>query len=435
MRSASGVVFSRMIALRCRMLVVSPLQQTSGRRWLLRCGAVLVAGYASLAHAAVASLAPVVTVATSGKSAETSSIVVSDEPAQLDLINVAALDAIVQQVPQAPAVTPPQWLTQHKPSSSAAKTATPAKIAPFVGVAILMQGDRMLWRYGYHPDMALSGQQQFLSGSIAKQMTATLVLQAQQQGLLQLEQPVARYLPQPQRARYGNITILQLLQHTSGIEKPGAVPGASFAYSNQGYQLLGEMLGYIYAEPFSQQLNRLLKRCQMADSFAPDADHPVTAASQLVPALNWQQGQWQPVLPDALPLSLVPAGLVVTSAQDLLRWQQCLHQTELLPSALHQRMVTPGPQRPHRWGSVDAPIFYGMGVQIQQHGGLQEWSHGGFLPGYAVTLLYYPRPALGNGERQDLQLVIWQPYTGDPADLGQTLWVHDALRQALRAQL
>jgi CubicO group peptidase (beta-lactamase class C family) len=367
--------------------------------------------------------------------AETSSIAVSDEPAQLDLINVATLDAIVQQVPQAPAVTPSQWLTQHKPSSSAAKTATPAKTAPFVGVAILMQGDRMLWRYGYHPDMALSGQQQFLSGSIAKQMTATLVLQAQQQGLLQLEQPVARYLPQPQRARYGNITILQLLQHTSGIEKPGSVPGATFAYSNQGYQLLGEMLGYIYAEPFSQQLNRLLKRCQMADSFAPDADHPVTAASQLVPALNWQQGQWQPVLPDALPLSLVPAGLVVTSAQDLLRWQQCLHQTELLPSALHQRMVTPGPQRPHRWGSVDAPIFYGMGVQIQQHGGLQEWSHGGFLPGYAVTLLYYPRPALGNGERQDLQLVIWQPYTGDPADLGQTLWVHDALRQALRAQL
>lgn len=385
-----------------------------------------IAGVAAAPVAAALSSAPTAPVATDAA---------IDEPAQLDLINVAPLDAIVQHVPQAAAITPPQWLTQHKPSSSAAKPATPASTAPFVGVAILMQGDRMLWRYGYHPDMALSGQQQFLTGSIAKQMTATLVLQAQQQGLLQLEQPVARYMPQSQRARYGNMTILQLLQHTSGIEKPGAVPGASFAYSNQGYQLLGEMLGYIYAEPFSQQLNRLLKRCQMADSFAPDADHPVTAASQLVPALSWQQGQWQPVLPDALPLSLVPAGLVVSSAQDLLRWQQCLHQTALLPSALHQRMVTPGPQRPHRWGSAAAPLFYGLGLQIQQQGELQEWSHGGFLPGYAVTLLYYPRPALGTGERQDLQLVIWQPYTGDTADLAQTLWVHDALRQALRAQL
>ena len=292
------------------------------------------------------------------------------------------------------------------------------------GVALLARGDQLLWSYGYHPKQALTGQHQLVVASVSKQITAALVLQAAAQGRLSPDAPVATILTK-EASRLGVITTRQLLNHTSGLGgKTGAVPGQKFVYGNQGYQLLATLLENIYAEPYAAQAARLFQRCQMSASFAPTANQPASSAARLMPGQALVDGQWQAMNPDSYELSNVPAGGIVSSAADLIRWQQCLYKSDLLPESQRLQLVAPGPKRDnHRWGEV----FYGLGVQIVKQDGLLEWSHGGYLWGYMLTMLYYPQ--------FDLSLVVWQPNSGDGKNPTQDLALQDQLRTALRAQL
>ena len=291
-------------------------------------------------------------------------------------------------------------------------------------VALLANGSHLLWSYGYHPAHALTGQHQLVVASVSKQITAALVLQAAAEGRLSLDAPVATILTK-EAARLGAITTRQLLNHTSGLDAAaGAMPGQQFVYSNQGYQLLAQLLESIYAEPYAAQTARLFQRCQMSASFAPTATQPASSATRLVPGQALVDGQWQAVDPNSYDLNNVPAGGIVSSAADLIRWQQCLYRSDLLPRYQRMQLVARGPKREnHRWGE----LFYGLGVQIVKQDGLLEWSHGGYLWGYMLTLLYYPQ--------FDLTLVVWQPQSGDGKNPAQDLALQDQLRRELRAQL
>lgn len=300
----------------------------------------------------------------------------------------------------------------------------PKAAVRMTGVAVLAQSDRLLWSYGYHPAAALTAQHQLPVASISKQITAVLVLQAIAQQRLQLDQPVATVLPS-HASQLGDITVRQLLNHTSGLgAQPAAQPGRRFSYNNQNYQWLAKLLEAIYAEPFAAQTERLFQRCQMSGSFAPDSHRPVSTAPRLVQGQWLQHGQWQAVDANQFPLENVPAGGMVSHAADLIRWQQCLYQGSVLPQAQLTQLVTPGPERTgHRWGL----LHYGLGIQISQQDGLLEYSHGGYLPGYMLTLLYYPQ--------FDVSLVIWQPQSGDGRAVNADLAQQDALRSELRRQL
>jgi len=109
---------------------------------------------------------------------------------------------------------------------------------------------------------------QFRIGSVTKTMTAVLVLQAREEGLLGLDDPMAAYLPE---AEHGELTLRQLLSHTAGMHSepagpwwersPGVdpatlharnagtgvvfEPGSTYHYSNLGYALLGEVVARV----------------------------------------------------------------------------------------------------------------------------------------------------------------------------------------------
>lgn len=116
--------------------------------------------------------------------------------------------------------------------------------------------------------------------SMSKTITAAAVLQLVGIDAIAIDDPISRYLPwQP----YGKeITVRQLLSHTSGIpnpvplrwvhlvddharfdersaldlvlskhSRPAASPGARFAYSNIGYWLLGPLITAVTGEPFT----------------------------------------------------------------------------------------------------------------------------------------------------------------------------------------
>lgn len=102
--------------------------------------------------------------------------------------------------------------------------------------------------------------------SISKTMTAIAIMQLYEQGKLKLDEPIQTYLPDYPKKKEGEITIRQLLQHSSGLDgyknnkeqenktnyanlseavsifkdrKLIAAPGKEFNYTTYGYVVLG----------------------------------------------------------------------------------------------------------------------------------------------------------------------------------------------------
>jgi CubicO group peptidase (beta-lactamase class C family) len=186
----------------------------------------------------------------------------------------------------------------------------------------------------------------FQIGSITKTVTATLVMQLVDEGLLDLDTPVRSVLPgfrlADERAAE-TVTVRQLLCHTAGFE--GDVftdtgrgddclehyvdalheeaqlfpPGAMFSYNNAGFSVLGRIVEVLRGEPFDVcARNRLFAPLGM-DHTASDPYEAVlhrTAVGHVEPQPG---GQPTPTGVWALPRSTAPAGcMLAMRPRDLL---------------------------------------------------------------------------------------------------------------------
>ena len=137
----------------------------------------------------------------------------------------------------------------------------------------------------------------FRMGSITKNFTAVLILKLMESGKINLDAPIGKYFPE--YPEWQNITVRQLLNHTSGIydyidepnwwgrvtknqnkifkpkellaiaykHKPYFVANSGWHYSNTNYILLGLIIEKITAEPLSKSMSTLLKTAGMKDSY------------------------------------------------------------------------------------------------------------------------------------------------------------------------
>jgi CubicO group peptidase (beta-lactamase class C family) len=127
----------------------------------------------------------------------------------------------------------------------------------------------------------------FAIGSITKLLTATLAMQLVDEGLLELDAPVRRYLPQLSLAdeeAAARITVRQLLTHTSGIDGDFFVstgrgddcleryvlacsalpqlhpPGRLWSYCNAGFVLLGRVVEILRRQVWDEVLRTRLSK-------------------------------------------------------------------------------------------------------------------------------------------------------------------------------
>lgn len=126
----------------------------------------------------------------------------------------------------------------------------------------------------------------FEIGSIGKSFTAVAILQLADEGRIELDVPVDRYLPWleiPRCEGGGPITVHHLLSHTAGIvagldATPEAAfevwslrglpiyaaPGERFHYSNVGYKMLGLVLEALEGQPYPEIIRaRILEQLGM----------------------------------------------------------------------------------------------------------------------------------------------------------------------------
>lgn len=228
---------------------------------------------------------------------------------------------------------------------------------------------------------------QFIIGSISKQMTAVVVLREVDKGRINLNVPVKKYLPNMPQTWLDSITVHQLLNHTSGVtdwNKPLKFkPSSDFSYSNIGYELLAKIAENVTKKSYATLTNEIFKICGMKHSISPKLNQHKSLVNSYV-----EDSTGKVKLVEGLLIDLgIPSGGMISTAGDLLLWNKNLHGGKLLSPKSYNMMTTASSHREHFiFGKVD----YGYGLQIDHKGKTSEIGHSGYATGFASLNFYYP---------------------------------------------
>lgn len=270
-----------------------------------------------------------------------------------------------------------------------------ASLTTFNGSILIAQGDETLVEkaFGFsdfEKKIALDSSSQFIIASLSKQISAAIILNQIDEGQLALSDTAGRIIKNSKNNILDKITIKQLLNHTSGFdgmkEPLEFVPGSKFAYSNKGYNLLGEIAEEVSGKSYDSLALELFKKCGM------QASSTVTAYQKgnLVVGYDGRVEGKKKIIPKLLsrvasPKIGTPAGGVISTVRDLTQWNQCLHRGTAISKESYQQMVDSSSYRKRSiWGELN----YGFGIQIKDTP--KEYSHGGYVKGFPAMNLYYP---------------------------------------------
>jgi CubicO group peptidase (beta-lactamase class C family) len=262
----------------------------------------------------------------------------------------------------------------------------------------------------------------FQIGSITKVWTATLVMQLVDEGRIELDAPVRRYLPSfrvADEAVSGAVTIRHLLTHTSGIDGdhfadtgrgdgaleryvetcaglPQVHPlGATMSYCNTGYTVLGRVLEVVTDTVWDDLLRlRLVEPLELTHTVTLPEDvlrfraaigHIQPPGQELRPAPAW-----------GLPRTAGPAGAICSTATELLAFAG-LHLRDglghdgkrLLSEEAARAMRTPQVEVP-TGGIGESEAHWGLGWSVYTWSGRAVVGHDGGTIGQAAFLRVVP---------------------------------------------
>jgi CubicO group peptidase (beta-lactamase class C family) len=234
----------------------------------------------------------------------------------------------------------------------------------------------------------------FELGSIGKTFTAVVTLELAEEGRVDLEAPVTRYLPWFEvRSPFDSITLAHLLTHTAGLirgadmtadsrfdvwalrdTEVGFPPGERHYYSNVGYRVLGCVLEEVTGVRYTDLIrSRILERLGLENT-----EPAITADMRLRMAVGYDRLHDDRTPDPADPL--VPAAWLETDTAD-----GSLASTAGDLSAFGRALLA-GPARQLTSGRLaDSGDGWSYGYGLEVKGSLIR--HGGSMPGFASTLL------------------------------------------------
>jgi CubicO group peptidase (beta-lactamase class C family) len=263
----------------------------------------------------------------------------------------------------------------------------------------------------------------FAIASVSKTFTSALVLALAEDGRIDLDAPVRRYLPTLKQVS-PKILVRQLLDHTSGLRdyffhpsidhllladpdrrwtaadalryvgKPYFAPGKGWHYSNTNYLVLGLLAEAVGRKPLADQIRtRFLRPLDLADTwFQPTDRAPRDIAHGY---------RFRATGVDAKPIDLTGTGpiepftSVVTAAggaggyastpADLVHWARALYGGRVLRAETLARLTDV-----RSTARYDPRVPYGLGVQILAIDGVITEGHSGRILGFRSALRYVP---------------------------------------------
>lgn len=268
---------------------------------------------------------------------------------------------------------------------------TPLK---FNGVILVSQNGKAkyLKANGYkdfEKKVALKTNDQFEIMSNSKQITAVLVVQAAEQGKLDLQTPIKKYLPTLTQSWADTVTIHHLLNHTHGItdiEKPAAFKaGSQFKYGNLSYLLLGEILQNTTGKSFTELATSLFKKLKMEKTFIYNSKNN----QSLVPGYRSENNQFEKVDGTFLNDNIAPAAGVVSTVEDLAKWDQALFKGKLLSPRFQKLILTPSTSSQHNVFGKES-MGFGYNIRFIKEAGLDYYAVTGLGDGFTCLNVYFP---------------------------------------------
>jgi CubicO group peptidase (beta-lactamase class C family) len=307
-----------------------------------------------------------------------------------DSVPFAAIDAYVTAALRADRVPAAAWAVVHGDS-----------IVHLRGVGAASDGT------------PVTGATPFVLGSMSKTFTALAIMQLVEEGRIDLDAPVQRYLSWfrvADTAASSVITVRQLLLHTSGIPTSAdratganrtltaqvralqrvplsSSPGTVHQYASPNYLVLGAIIEAVTGASYATRVQRtILTPLGMTHSFV---DQRAAIADGMTEGHRYWFG-----FPVAATLphehDRLPTAALISSAGDLARFliaQRVGVRGGVLSSAGLSAMQT---------GVIDADGFaYGFGWRVSRLNGVRAVHHGGIVPNFRGKMIMLPDSGWG----------------------------------------
>jgi D-alanyl-D-alanine carboxypeptidase len=283
---------------------------------------------------------------------------------------------------------------------------------PSASIAIVM-GGQIVYTHAYgnarlspmtpaRPEMAYS------IGSISKQFTSTAILMLVEQGKLSLDDAVSKFLPNLTRAN--EITIRELLSHTSGYQdywpqdyvppfmthpitaaqilemwarKPlDFNPGTKWQYSNTNYVIAGVIVEKVSGESLLQFLQEHIFT-PLKMSGIRNIDLKALPETDATGYMRYALGPPR-VAPKEGPGWLFAAGELAMPAEELAKWDIGMMQETLLKPATYKEMET---EVKLKNGGATG---YALGLSTGDINGHKVLRHGGEVSGFTSQNYVFP---------------------------------------------
>ncbi len=274
----------------------------------------------------------------------------------------------------------------------------------FSGSVLVAKGGKVVLSKGYgmanyELDVPNTPQTKFRLASVTKQFTAMAIAQMQERGLLSVEDPITKYLPDYPKETGDKVTIYHLLTHSSGIPsitnsadypqikmnkfsgeklvvwlkgKPlEFAPGENYKYNNSGYILLGYLIEKVSGKPFEQYMKEnIFTPLGMKDT-GFDRNNVVIKNRAAGYSVRGKELENSEYIDMTIPGG---AGAMYSTIEDLYAWDRALYTEKLVKKATLEKVYTPYKSN------------YAWGWNVNEQFKRKRVTHGGGIEGFNTII-------------------------------------------------
>lgn len=248
----------------------------------------------------------------------------------------------------------------------------------------------------------------FEIGSMTKQFTAVAIALLEEQGKLNFQDEIVKFIPD--YPTQGNkMTIHHLLTHTSGIKdftkmkelrsisKKDLSPkelvdffknepmdfnsGEQFKYNNSGYIVLGYIIEIVSGQSYEDFIQKnIFDKLEMEATYY--ANHRKIIKNRVSGYHNKEGYINNDYISFTLPYA---SGSIMSTVDDMLKWQNAMDTNKLVSSKTKQKILTN-----YKLNSGEE-IHYGYGWHIKEINNSISIEHGGSIFGFKSMGIYLPK--------------------------------------------
>lgn len=279
------------------------------------------------------------------------------------------------------------------------------------GVFLVAKNGKPIYRKAFgrsniELDVNMMPENVFQIGSMTKQFTAIAIMMLQEQGKLNVNDVISKYIPDYPNG--DNITIHHLLTHTSGIkdftkmksimsiakndltpkelidffkdEPIDFKPGEEFFYNNSGYVVLGYIIELVSGSTYEDYIKKqIFAKLGMNNSrYASDREIVKHRAYGY-----HKRGEYSNKIYISLDLPYA-SGSLMSTVDDMLKWQMAIKDNLLISEKTKEKVFA------NYMLSNGESINYGYGWHLKAIEGIQTREHGGSIFGFKSMGVYVP---------------------------------------------